>query len=484
MKNRLSSYKEIIELTSAIDTLLASGGSKGFLLLYYSRMIMLLSDTGDEAFFEANFRLHEGPYLDSLKMYGAAGHDPGHTGLILTAAESLKKFSSHNVNQELINQTERIRREKIRLDDVLQGKVTSGPEQAAALLFPVIDTDAGGESLTHLESISVKIIPVNKETRFIIHPTYRSQDPVLGAQVKTSFENALILSSGIFTFPHKEFDVYVTFNSAIGDYSGESFGAALALEMFFELNRLYNKSTDAGAAARMIISGGVDENGQIKPLGKKSTIFKTRAAFYSDADYFIVSPEDEHTAKAELSELQKKFPHRKLKIPGIEDLREITQRRYFVTIKRKSVPKRTAQFLRRNAFAAAITVMLIFTLGLYLAYRTDTNPVDYEFGEGIVKIKNKFGNVIWTAEAKVSTAPVRMGLSHMNLFCRIMDIDGDGKNEVLISEAKIKEGEHRGKTGLVCMRAPDDILWSYCATDTVKSVKEPLIPVEYAIKII
>lgn len=168
------------------------------------------------------------------------------------------------------------------------------------------------------------------------------------------------------------------------------------------------------------------------------------SAFYQTLDEKLDSPptqRDREFAENLFARRRKALPERGLELSR-ESLRE-TLDTYAEVIEpyRRSALQRFVRWARFNPikFAGATTVAVAALALLTMTVRRpkDTNPVLAEAKKGMLRVYNKEGEELWSRTApKISDGSTRFGFEdspHDPQFVTIEDIDGDGRNEVLVT---------------------------------------------------
>ena len=479
--SRSPNFDEIESYIEKVRDVVNLNHSRGLILSSFDHLLSLLASTNNPLLIESSFTEFFLLYLKLLGWYHPHGQNPSRTKNLITNAKVLYRLPSGEFkSNEFKAQILRIEEEYGHLISFLKGKENSGNGEIP--LFPVIESVDDSFNFTHLDSLEVKVTPSKSATRFIIHPTYKDEDTLLVEQVKTSFEAAL---SMIPTEKKKKipfFEVQVFFASMLGIYSGNSFGSLLTTLLYIELTRIFNTNLVLSLAPRLAFTGATDISGGVKPVGKRHIARKTRAVFYSGVSRFIVPKADEIAALAVVSRLQKRLPQRNLEVMGVHSISEIINRRDLVKITRKPVKERVKDVMHKYRYGSLILLPFLVLLGFLYAREFDTNPVLFELDKTDLKIKNKYGAVLWNWVVHPSVHE-QYTVDELKTRIRIFDVNNDGLNEVLPSGQLVLSKDENSRNYIYCYSNEREELWRFAFLDTVSSPKESNMPADYHLTI-
>ena len=249
-------------------------------------------------------------------------------------------------------------------------------------------------------------------------------------------------------------------------------GIALTLAFLHELFTFYNTSIKLKIPANLAFSGGIDERAKIVSIGNEGYIkSKVRCVFFSAINSIILHRNDEETAKSELKKLQENYPERKIRIIGIEEFDDLINRRDLVDIKRQNTLVRTGKFIRKQKIA--LIVLIISLLGLlYANIDFDNNPAYLTNFKNIVYVHNKNGRILWTKKIYEDIDKPYINKDNMGLYEKIININGDNDNEVLLSDYVIKKSSSIYDIFVACFNYSGKLLWKYKFDDAVITEKD------------
>lgn len=350
--------------------------------------------------------------------------------------------------------------------------------------IPLLETSEQNEIvLGVLESLTVKITKRKNEDKFLIVPSEKDLEQLLDEQIKISWKLAKQYCEKFVKSIKDYHEVVIHFNRRSGLCRGNSLGLALTITFIEELLKIYNPVYVTQSQSGLAITGGLDEEGKVLPVGDEIIKLKTELIFYSSVEQLVIPKHNEFAAREKLDELKQKYPERKLKITAIEDLDDLLNRRNIVEIKKINPIVRTAKFAKRNVF----TVLLIFLLtGLFTALLTvdlDDNPSFVTLDGQKAYIKNKNGKTLFSFPYLADKYGIENPKSKY-IFFKIVDINLDGDNEIIYVDENFNENTKSQKiSSIKCVDKDFNTIWSYSFQDTVYSEREILLP-PYAFRLI
>ncbi|MFZ1517292.1 MAG: hypothetical protein WAU11_00865 [Ignavibacteriaceae bacterium] len=414
-------------------------------------------------------------FITSIKKFDVWGVDPSFTNRLNVILEKLSDLDCFEVDEQtLLKELERIKNRYDKLLDILEDKeYKNGIEQKA--YFPLIDNEPIENIYGVIDSITVRISKCAENNKFIIVPSEKEIEKRIIEQCENSWKVALIQLSTYIKKPFPYHDIIISFDKKIGFYEGDSLGIALTLTMLEELLRFYNPEYIIKIKECSAFTGGVKENGRVQETGKEIIKQKVKAIFFSEINTFILPKFEETYAQFALTQLKLVYPNRNLKLIPAEDISDVINRRDVVDIKKQSMIVRTGKFIKKNSLSVIITICLIMIIAYMVAIDFDKNPNTLHTDGNALFIKNKNGRIIWTTNVKITP-------SNLEQFAKIVDIDYDGINEVIICgfDGNKNKKDIRYTT---CFSNQGEIIWCYLFTDVVKTNRENLNS-DYAIKIL
>ncbi|KAA0253615.1 MAG: hypothetical protein EDM75_11540 [Chlorobiota bacterium] len=453
--------------------------SRGVILRELNSLLSLLHSKFQPLYNEAIFTEFYPVYLKLLGSFRVFGAPPSYAKSIIQNAGKLYRINSGAFRQpEMALELKRISSEFRSLKRILRGGTAGSGTGRKGPVFPVIESGDNTAGITYLDSLDVKVTPASGSTRFIIHPTYKEEEPVLLQQVMDSFSVALsMIPAGTKKLP-AAFEVQVYFRSRLGIYSGNSFGVLLALLIKIEINKLLQPNIVYEISPATAFTGAVSPSGEVKPVGREIIARKVRSVFFSDVTNFIIPKEDEPAARATLAKLQEKWPNRSLDLTVVNSVSDILNRRDIVQISKRPIKERVKATARKHKYTSLVLIPVLVLLGFLYAREFDTNPVSFDLDGTNLMIKNKFGSVLWsnTVHPNVEKEMTEDGLK---IKVRIIDIDNDGVNEVLYTSDLIELHKSLYFSSIRCFDGRKREIWQFTFQDTVSSPKENNIPGDY-----
>jgi hypothetical protein len=219
----------------------------------------------------------------------------------------------------------------------------------------------------------------------------------------------------------------------------------------------------------------VDENGTIKDSDEQIIKEKVKTVFFSDTEIFALPYKLISVAQNTYEELKNQYPSRKMKIVGIESIDDLLNRRNLVDIRKQKAIVRTRKFIRKNWMSAAAAILLTILFTYFFAFDFDDNPYSASFDGSRVYIKNKNGKVLWNKQFESDQTPLESARYRESLV-KVLDIDGDLKNEVILNQLPKSLYSPNYPYGVVCFSSLGEVKWVYILQDTVYSRREKLIP--------
>jgi hypothetical protein len=269
----------------------------------------------------------------------------------------------------------------------------------------------------------------------------------------------------------------------VGFCKGNSLGTALTLAFIEEIFKTYNSPVTIKVGDGIAFTGGMDGQGRITNTSEEIIKKKTELIFYSDINLFVVPKEEEDVANEKLEKFSQEFPARKLKIVGVEDISDLLNRRNLVEIKKINPAVRSAKFARKNWAALSTILLLTVIISFYIIRDIETNPVSFRVDGSYVYVLNKNGKVLWQKKANTNASKIE-DPNELKDKLKIVDIDSDGRNEMLITIeefAGVKPDSEFSR--ISCYDSEGEPIWRYSFKDLVSSIRTDLPPI-YSIMII
>ncbi|MBX3006804.1 MAG: hypothetical protein KF816_02135 [Melioribacteraceae bacterium] len=361
-----------------------------------------------------------------------------------------------------------------KLDSILEGNAAMN--SSTGFMFPLLEALGGSNAYSSfgtIESVNIKIHKTNNQNRFLFVPSAKIIEERLFSQAKISFEFAL----NYFSKHKKTFngfhEVLIYFDNLSANYEGNSLGVALTIGIINQLSQNYNLPYITNIKCKVASTGGVDQNGIVKSVGKEAIAKKVEIVFYSEFDTLIIPKDDEQFARDKLRELKLLYPQRKLKLVAVADMEELLNRRDLVEIRKQNKIVRTAKRIRKNWISSLLIILLFVGFAFVYVREYDDNPYLVEIAGEHYIIKNKKGMVLWKKPSMAFSSLVTSS-TNLEILAKVTDINDDGTNEVLITGENFKGELARGNDGISCYNKKGDLIWKYIFNDDVSSQRDTL----------
>ncbi|MBK7107013.1 MAG: hypothetical protein IPH62_17205 [Ignavibacteriae bacterium] len=438
---------------------------KLFLIYDYFQNILSLNDSSIFSAFATEFIDKYFYLLEKTDPYFV--HPSFFNNIILQASEIKRKISDSEYSEKYSNIISHFENKFKKLNETLAGNNFN--EIVPQIKFPVLEKSENKNIFLSgfLESLSIEIKKCNIKNRFIIIPSGVNLENLLETQINISWEFAVSYLKNYIKYISKFHEVIIHFDQKAGNYIGNSLGVVLAISFIEKLLALYIADYQISIKPGVTITGGIDQHQNLIAISNQIISQKTEIVFYSFENIFVVPKSDEEAAKKKLSELKTEFPKRNLFIESAENIYDIFNRRNLIEIKKLSYVKKTANKLKKNWKAAIIILPLLIFVAYFLYRDWDDNPANLEVTENTVFVKNKSGRVLWTN--KVGFDPYRLpGENYLNYFQKLVDINNDGINEVILSHEEYSElGDKSNFRRIVCFDKNKTKIWQYSFKDTI-----------------
>lgn len=335
------------------------------------------------------------------------------------------------------------------------------------IYFPALEKTDSNSLIGFLEIIRVQIN--NGENQFIVIPSESGEDEQLQKQIHLSWAIAIKYCSNFITHIKSSHSVELKFENRLCVYIGNSLGIALTLSFIEAILKHYNSSTIIKINGTIAVTGGIDTNSNIISTSKVIIEAKVDTVFFSDAHIFCVPKVDEFWALEKLFELKKEFPKRDLRIVGLTDLEDLLNRRNIVDMHKKAYVERLFSYTIKkwkSIFLAAILTIIFSSL---FTIDFDDAPSMFEQKGNLLNIQNKKGKVLWSIRLNYASSISKVDRSKFSK--KLVDINEDGINEVLIAEEEIVPESHNfGR--VACFDKDKKLIWEYLFRDSVSTFRK------------
>lgn len=387
----------------------------------------------------------------------------------------------HHTCPSFINSLNKITDWSEKLERILNGYNII--ETDKNIFIPLLENSAEQQKIVVglLETLTIKISKTKSENKFLVVPSEKELEELIDEQIKVSWNVAINYCEKFISRISGNHEVIVHFNKRSGLCRGNSLGVVLTIKFIEELLKLYNPAFLTQAKSGLAITGGLNQNGLVLPVGDEITKLKTELVFYSMADQFVIPKHNEIAAREKLEELKTKFPQRNLKIVSIEDFDDLMNRRNIISIRKINPIVRSAKFVKQNIFVALTIVVLTALFTAIFTLDFDDNPDFSSFDGRYLHIKNKKGRILWSI-----VFPVDNTLAQSEKFKQsrllITDVNNDKINEVIYTLPYTVNRNENSIGSLVCLDNKNNLLWNYDFADTAYADKED-IPLDYLVNL-
>ncbi len=449
---------------------------------YFEKILFLCNPNIEEAFLKEFFD----DYISCICKFEVWGVEPDITKEL---QEQFKKVSALKIafeNTNLLNsEIDRIEKQLEKLNLILDGKDVEDDETHKAF-FPLIDKDApvehpyGKGFYGIIESITVRINKAVTSDKFIIVPSEKEIEKKILEQCQKSWLLALGLSKKYVKKPFKHHEVIISFDKKQGFYEGNSLGIALTLSFLDQILKFYNPAFIINVKEQSAFTGGVTEAGEVLCTSEDIIKRKVAAVFFSEINSFVFPKCEETYAYFALTQLKNSYPGRKLKLIPVEEINDVLNRRDVIKIKKQKLIVRTGKFIKKNWISAAVTVLLAILFGYLFVVDFDDNPAMVFYNSNQIFVTNKNSKKLFSFPFTLQWGKIE----EINKYLRILDINNDGKNEILFVESPESANSNNLKmSSLSCYDKHKKLLWNYNFDEIVSSNREIMIP-EYGIDLV
>lgn len=465
---------EIERLRSELITMLNAYDSSYHKLIsltaYFNKILIHNQKNINDAF----LREFIDDYLFAVKRFDVWGTHPDRVEEII---RQLKQLSDQKIagDSETLFESERFRLadQLNKMKQRLEGEfISEGIIHKA--LFPLIDSNLPEGYNGIIDSVTIKINKAEDQDKIILVPSDKQTESLIMEQCRNSKEVSLNYIKRYVKNPVKYHEIIISFDKRDGIYIGNSLGIALTVSMIEALLKFYNPAYTIKMKGGVILSGGVDEDGEVLDLGEEIASRKTGTVFFSMCESFVFPKSDDMAVEKTFKEIQELYPTRTIKRVPVENIEDVLNRRDLIEIKKINPVIRTAKFIRSNLVAAVITILLAVLSGYVFVTDFDTNPKMITTDGKQIYIRNINGKILWAMNYEIGMRYFDSP-RFLSMISRIVDIDGDGVNEVLlIIDPDAIEGKMSYPNTIRCYSAGHEVIWSYRFTDSVISDRESL----------
>lgn len=437
------------------------------LLNNFFEEVLITNDENILEIFLVEFSLKYKICISNLR---ALGLDPYEVESKLNSTKRIWQKSDTQLSLELTNEFERIEQEIKIVKASLNGEIVAHDKNL--LSFPVsIHNNGNKGNYGQIETFRIKIYKdlSLKENKFLIVPSTEKLEKRFEEQIKISWEIAINYLKTYYKKPNKYHEIVLVFSHKFANIEGYSLGFAISLGFIQELFKFYNTSLSLSLNGNVTFTGGFNSNQTIKPIGEEIITQKIETVFFSPFNYFVLPDDDLIVAKSRINELQIKFPNKKLKIISIQDFDDLINHRQIIKINKAKIAVRTKKYLKKNSVAIALLITILFLIGFYFTTSIDNNPNEFKIVGKTVNVTNKYGKILWSFN---TIHDEKTRTQYGNNYQKIIDIDNDGINEVIISHETLENSDMENQGRIACFNSKKKLLWKYKFRDSVLTKNE------------
>ena len=458
---------------SILTEKLSSTASPRIRLLYLFHYYDKILNTSDSQLIESYLPEHIESYIYLFQHFNPIGIHPGTIKNILLQVDELsnqKCLKEYSSTLQALNN--KLKSENDKISKVLEG-IKSESVRGGKLCFPVIEQSEVTKNQTFglLETITVQIKGAAQKTNFHITPSGKEIERAIGEQIDISWQLAVNNVKKYIRRIKPYHQVFIQFDHKYGEYVGNSLGMALALAFQKELLQFYNSPVIINYNGKVALTGGLNERGNILPVSEEVIKQKTATIFFSDVDVFVVNDDEKSFAIDKLEELQKEYPERSLKIIGVEDFDDVLNRRDIVEISKQKSIVRAGKYAKKHWISLTLMVLLVSVIYVAKLYDFDKNP-EILVNEGYwLYVQNKNGKELWKKRMGFSSY-VQYENQLRYVAQKIIDIDDDGTNEVILAiDDQTQYSPPKLPGRVACFSSDGNQIWEYYFRDAIASVE-------------
>lgn len=454
--------------------------------LYYNYFDKVLSSNSSNLI-EAFLKEFNEDYIYTIQRFEVWGINLEFTVKLLLQLKNITTLAFSKIHiPEITFEIERIEQQANKLNLILEGKeYKDGIEHKA--FFPLIDKEAPTDLYGIIESVTIRINKAADSNKFIIVPSEKEIEKKISEQCKKSWLLAVDILKKYVKRPYQYHEVIISFDKREGFYEGNSLGIALTLTFLEELLKFYNPIYVIKIKEQSAFTGGINKSGNVLNIGEELIKHKVTAVFFSEINSFVIPKLEETYAYFTLTQLKTEYPNRNLKVIPVEDIDDVLNRRDLVEVKKINPAVRTGKFIKKNWASVLITLILTVILSFLFVLDFDDNPYSVYADNGTIHIKNKSGRILWSKKTQIFDEDFNINFDLQKYFVKIVDINEDGKNEVLITSGFINKSlDESIDNTLMCFDHNGNNIWDYNIDDIIYSYRkgDEILPPPYCIQII
>ncbi|MCX7875887.1 MAG: hypothetical protein N2321_06930 [Melioribacteraceae bacterium] len=336
-------------------------------------------------------------------------------------------------------------------------------------------------TFSKVEGFNLKLLVTKSKSSINIIPNYLKNE-LLEEQIKISFDLAKDYLKSYLPKDHN-YDLIINFNNSLANYNGNSIGLALTIGLIIELTNIHNLPIKINIQNKIALTGAVDNAGNTSPIEEDILKQKIEAVFFSPINIFVLPNSNEPQAKHFISELNKYYPNRKLKLVFVDSFIDILERRSIIEIQKKTFVQRAVKHTASNwVMYLMVLVFLLMTL-VFIRREFDYNPVKYDFTSNLITFKNSSNITLFSLK---DFFDVNNKISEDFLMYSILfiDVNKDGINEILYCFQDLCElSDSLVSQGIALLDNKGKVIWKRKFEKYLTSDRENLRP-PYSFKIL
>lgn len=273
-------------------------------------------------------------------------------------------------------------------------------------------------------------------------------------------------SSGANTARSKYYKGGIRFENTAAIHNGNSANLAISALWFIRLLKANGERERYGIHPHTVLTGDIDQEGNVKEVDKGSIELKVRAAFFSWAGVLLVPFSQRSIAERELEILRERFPGKSLSIIGVSHLREVFYDRRVASY---HIQGKVAYFINRlkrehSKFILIPSIILLLLIIARLAYGPiDHNPQNFSYEGSSLILENHNGAEVDRLEVGTQTASLYSSPGSIAAYplAILSDLNGDDINEVIYGKRNRLNQSNREVSDVVAYSVSgDSVIWS------------------------
>jgi hypothetical protein len=309
--------------------------------------------------------------------------------------------------------------------------------------YPDLDLSPRGRILILKVTASRQSPGATEDTVIITNPVEKPDDRFL-VQARDSVKAArdyLHRAYGLSERKRYRFDFAVDTTSA--RFTGDSLGLAFAVGAIAALSAVEVLRKKLSVNREAAFSGAVSRDGELRRIDSEALRLKIYRAFHSPLEYLVIPREHILPAWQYLKELEGGAPGHRLELVGADNLERVAEDPRLVPFERSSTPTymaRRAWKAKRSAWVE-IPVLLILLAILYFVVLPwwDRNPDSVRVTGSHIEVLNRHEHALWSKSFE------DCGFLSPNSGWTVVDLNGDGQNEVLYAPNASKPSVRSGR---------------------------------------